>query len=371
LAQADDSPRFDPCLSFTALADGEYFVRIFAFPTEPNSSIRYAGGDNYIYRLTLTTGPFVRYLSPLSVKADEPTTLMPKGWNLPADMTPINLAGPAEDLSAVNPFPGMVPMTVASCDHASLLEPDSKEAEARKLTPPFSLTGTIGEADEVDQYQFPAKKDETLRIQVESEALGFPLDPVLEIRDAQGQSLQAVDDRSRNACDVDYEWKVPADGEYQIRVRDRYQHGGWDYAYLLTVAAPQPEATMSVATDAFTLAKDKPVEIPVTIAKMNGFDGKLDVQVEGLPEGFTVETSPAEKSERSEGGERRGRGRSRGENRNTESVKVKITPKADEPFHGPVWIIAKAGEKTISAQAPTDNASSKASHVWLTYQPKK
>jgi hypothetical protein len=371
LAQTDDSPRFDPCLAFTAPADGEYFIRVFAFPTEPNSSIRYAGGDNYIYRLTLTTGPYVRYLTPLCVKANEPIVLKPQGWNLSSDGPAVSLSAPAENLSALIPFPGALPMTVAKCDHASVLEPDSEKPEDRKLTPPFSLTGTIGEADEVDQYGFAAKKDETLKIQVESADLGFPLDPVLEIKDGKGQSLKVVDDQSRNAADAEYEFKAPADGEYQILIRDRYQHGGWDYAYLLTVAAPKPEASLSVGADAFTLTKDKAVEIPVTIAKTNGFEGKLDLQVDGLPEGFIVETAPGEKSERSEGEGRRGRGRSRGENRNTESVNVKITPKTDEPFHGPVWITAKSGEKTISATIPTNNASAKASHVWLTYQPKK
>jgi hypothetical protein len=371
LAQADDSPRFDPTLTFTAPADGDYFVRVFAFPTEPNSSIRYAGGENYIYRLTLTTGPFVRFALPLSIKADEPTSLQLKGWNLPEGVPPVNLAEPIENLPPLVPFPMAVPMTKAVSEHASVLEPETETLDERKFTPPFSLTGTIALADEVDEYQIAAKKDETLKIQVESAALGFPLDPVLEIRDAKGQSIRVVDDQSRNAFDAEYNFKAPADGDYQIRVSDRFQHGGWDYAYLLTVAAPKPSATMSVAADAFSLTKDKPVEIPVTIAKSNGFEEKLDVKVTGLPEGYTVETEAGGKVEEPEREGRRGRGRSRDQNQNREGVKLKITAKGDEPFHGPVWITAKTGEKDITATTPTANASLKASHVWITYQPKK
>ncbi|MCA9067997.1 MAG: PPC domain-containing protein, partial [Planctomycetaceae bacterium] len=61
LAHADDSPKLDPQLAYTAPKDGEYFVRVFAFPETPNSSIRYAGGADYIYRLTLTTGPYAHH----------------------------------------------------------------------------------------------------------------------------------------------------------------------------------------------------------------------------------------------------------------------------------------------------------------------
>jgi hypothetical protein len=70
LAQADDSLGFDPRLAFTAPEDGEYFARVFAFPATPDSSIRYAGGADYLYRLTLTTGPYVRLTLPLSSTRD-------------------------------------------------------------------------------------------------------------------------------------------------------------------------------------------------------------------------------------------------------------------------------------------------------------
>ncbi len=371
LAQADDSPRFDPTLTFTAPADGDYFVRVFAFPTEPNSSIRYAGGENYIYRLTLTTGPYVRHVVPLSVSGNSPAPLLPKGWNLPANTPAVNVSELSDNLSAVLPFPGVMPLNLAKCDHPSLSEPETDKIDERKFPPPFSLTGTIAQADEVDEYQFSAKKDETLQVKVESAALGFPLDPVLEIRDAKGQSIRVVDDQSRSAIDAEYDFKAPADGEYQIQIKDRFQHGGWDYAYLLTVAAPKPSANLSVAADAFSLTKDKPVEIPVTIAKSNGFSEKLEVKVTGLPEGYTVETEAGGKVEEPQREGRRGRGRSRDQNQNRESVKLKITAKGDEPFHGPVWITAKLGEKDLTATTPTANASEKASHVWITYQPKK
>jgi hypothetical protein len=367
LAQADDSPKFDPCLAFTASEAGDYFVRVFAFPSEPNSSIRYAGGENYIYRLTLTTGPYVHHAIPLAVSSEDTSALKVKGWNLPEDSPSIDVSQDTDEWISKIPYPAAVPIAVRAADHPSFLE-SAIEGE-KTLSPPFSITGTIAEADEVDRYRIAGKKGTTLKVRVESAALGFPLDPVLEIRDAQGKSLQVVDDKSRGDADADYDWKVPEDGEYQILISDRFQHGGWDYAYLLTVQEPKPATRLSVAADAFTLTQDKPLEIPVSVAKENGFDEKLELEVTGLPEGFAVETAAGESSDSSDssGGGRRGRSRSQA----AESVKVKITANTEEAFHGPVWITAKAGEEILTAATPEALASAKARHVWITYQPKK
>ncbi len=259
-------------------------------------------------------------------------------------------------------------LKLPAVDHPSWVEADVK-ADSRPLAPPFSVTGHIEKPDEIDRYQIAAKKDETLIVKVESAALGFPLDPVLEIRDAQGKSLEVSDDKSRNAADAETTWKVPADGTYEIRVTDRYQHGGWDYAYLLTVEQPKPTFQLSLAGDVFTLTNDKPLEIPVTVARLGGFGEKIEVEIQGLPEGFTVETSEDKPSGESRSGRRGRRGRSR--NQNSESLKLTITAKSDEPFHGPVWIVGKSGDLKTTAGTPTSGASQKAQHAWITYEPKK
>src|SRR5207249_3560288 len=59
LAENDDAPDRDPLLAFEAPADGTYLVRTFAFPAEPDARIGFAGGDAFVYRLTLTTQGFL------------------------------------------------------------------------------------------------------------------------------------------------------------------------------------------------------------------------------------------------------------------------------------------------------------------------
>src|SRR5262245_8655582 len=81
MAENHDSVGLDPRLAFTAPADGSYLVRVFAFPAMPDSSIRFAGGDDYVYRLTLTTGGFIDHVLPLAQPRDAAPVLL-GGWNL-------------------------------------------------------------------------------------------------------------------------------------------------------------------------------------------------------------------------------------------------------------------------------------------------
>ena len=123
------------------------------------------------------------------------------GWNLPAEDQTLKIST-SEPILQTLKIPAVVPFELQAVDHASLIEADAK-ADSPPLAPPFSITGHIEKPDEIDHYKISAKKDETLIVKVESAALGFPLDPLLEIRDDKGKSLQVMDDKSRNAADAE------------------------------------------------------------------------------------------------------------------------------------------------------------------------
>ena len=72
LAENHDTVGLDPRLQFTVRRTDAYVVRIFAFSSTPNTTIALQGGADYVYRLTLTTGPFVTHALPMTVPADYP-----------------------------------------------------------------------------------------------------------------------------------------------------------------------------------------------------------------------------------------------------------------------------------------------------------
>jgi len=54
-----DGPTMDPLLTWQAPSDGTYIVQIMGFPHPANSSVRFTGGENCVYRLHLHAGPYV------------------------------------------------------------------------------------------------------------------------------------------------------------------------------------------------------------------------------------------------------------------------------------------------------------------------
>ena len=160
--------------------------------------------------------------------------------------------------------------------------------------------------------------------------------------------------KARNVPDAEYKWKVPADGEYQILVSDRFGHGGWDYAYWLTVVKLTKEFQLMLTADAFSLTENKPLEIPVTVSRENGFAEKIQITVKGLPKEIACPVVISEPK-----------------GATAKSVKLKLTAKGKTAFHGPVWIEGQVGGQTKQAATPAAKASPKAQHLWLTYQPKK
>ena len=358
LAQNDDGPDLDPLLIFTPDADGTYLVRLFAFPSETNSSIRLAGGGDYIYRLTLTTGSFVDHIAPLAVTRGTEAEVRPFGWNIDADEPPLPLHANADLVSVEPPLPirRAAITDVRSVPHAVVLEDTAGTADQpQRLEFPIALTGHVSEPGETDTYAFTAKKDDKLTFRVQARALGSPMDPAIELRNADGERLRRVDDGRRNVFDPELEFTFPTDGEYRLQITDAFGHGGFRYVYLLTAASPQPEFELSLKADAFQLTPGKPLEIPVSIERSNGFDGEIDISIEGLPEHVTaapVKSLP------------------KGDTSKSLKLKLETAEGSENPaFSGSIRIVGrKADQADLQrfAQMPIPGLSVSTSDLWLT-----
>ena len=146
---------------------GVFFLRLFSFPAAPNSTINYAGGEDYAYRLSLTTGPFIDHTIP---QADG--SIRGVGWNLTADDDPascpgVHLLRPAHVVTdSVTPF-----------------STDSKLSMDRRYI------GVLDDARSV-AAQFAVTKGTAYRMRIRAQHIGSLLDPVLSIQNAQGANPQ-------------------------------------------------------------------------------------------------------------------------------------------------------------------------------------
>jgi WD40 repeat protein len=75
----------------------------------------------------------------------------------------------------------------------------------------------------------------------------------------------------------------PADGVYQVRVSDANRAGGPTYAYRLTVRPPRPDFTIQFKPTAPKVWRGGAVPVTVTANRLDGFEGPIDVQLDGLP----------------------------------------------------------------------------------------
>lgn len=289
LAENHDHAGLDPLVAFAAPKAARYVVRVFAFPASPDSGIRFAGGENYIYRLTLTTGPFADFPLPLAVSRKGGEVAL-AGWNL--DALPRRLPVPPSDAAdAVVTHPEL-----GNTVRVRVEPHDTFDAPGPAvLTPPASVTGRV-ERKTTATFGVQGKKGVKLTARVESRAFGLPLSPVVRVLDPAGKVVARGEPADPNA-DVAVPFTPAADGTYAIEVRDLHGGGGPRYAFLLRVEPELPDYTLALAADRFTVTPGKPTDLTVTVNRVGGFKDEIEVKAIGLPAGISTSVVPAGKGD--------------------------------------------------------------------------
>jgi hypothetical protein len=322
-------------LDFTAPADATYLLQVH--------DLAFAGTGDYFYRLTLTTGPRIDYIFPPCARPGMKAKFTLFGRNLPGG-SPANLAGhdgkpldkldveiavpTAADLRAdglLNPAAAALdgfsfrlkephvsnPVFIGFTDAAVVAEhePNNTPEQTQKLTPPCEVAGQFFGAGDVDTFSFDAKKGDVWWIEVISQRIDLPTNPFLLIeRDAavvQEVAGPATDVGglrfSTASADPLVRFEAKEDGTYRLRLRDLFGASRKDprnvYRLalrkdapdfrLVAIAEPPPEKKddRAAAPRAAVIRADGTAAIKVLALRRDGFNGDIDLQVEGLPPG--------------------------------------------------------------------------------------
>jgi hypothetical protein len=286
LDENHDFRGLDPQLAFTAPVDGAYVVRVFGFPSTPDSSIRFFGSEACVYRLTLTTGAFADHATPLAVSAPgDAAKVGLEGWNVPKGL---RLEAAAPDRHAVLFAPEL-----ANAVRVRVEPHPTFETVPADLKPPFSLTCRVASGGAEVLVPFAGKKGKPLMVQVESRAFGLAVNPVVRVFDPEKKQVARAEPAKLNG-DTTLTFTPATDGPHTVAVADLYGAGGPRFGFLLRVAPPEPDYELTVAADRFTLEPGKPLSVPVKVVRRGGFAKSVEVVAEGLPAGVKVEvTQPA------------------------------------------------------------------------------
>ena len=267
-------------IDFTPPADGSYIIKV--------SDLTYQGGERHFYRLALQ--------------------------NSPAEPQP-----QTQTVSAMS-WP---PAGIAASAAAKEVEPNNRDAQ--KITLPADISGAFFPAADVDTYEFTAKKGETWWVEVASERLGLNTDPfvlVQQVKDGKFTDVAELYDIASpmkvtsngysydgppydaGSPDVLGKFEVKEDGTYRLQVRDLFGGTRSDphNVYRLLVRQAAPDFSLAAWAVHMTLRNgdraslSKPMALrqgdarafEVVVQRRDGFDGEIEIAMEGLPMGVSA-----------------------------------------------------------------------------------
>lgn len=237
--------RQDGYCSWTVEEDGEYYVMM------RDSS--YRGNGNAFYRLHVGGYRRPEVVYPAGGMPGEKTKVrfiekdgasFEEEASIPADAPEFHMLFSNSEEPAVS---GNL-FRVVSIKNTLEVEPNDarEQATAAQPGPSAALNGIIEKPGDVDFFKMTLKKGQRLLVQGFGQALGSPLDMVVNVYNDKGGSVSGNDDgggtrRLDSRASVD----IPADGDYYVRVADHLERGGANFVYRVELGSAPKELYVS------------------------------------------------------------------------------------------------------------------------------
>lgn len=277
---ADDTPglQTDARLTHTFAADGSVLVEV--------RDTTYRGGPDFFYRLRVGDFPGVTTAFPLAVQRGKSASV---GFSGPgADALPavtVNAAdanGPV--LYATPKRPGglggwPVPVRVSDFPEGVEQEPNDDPAHANALPVPGGVSARFAAPNDRDHFRVAGKKGQKLAATVLAFEVNAPTEVLVRVLDAKGAEVARSDPAKASArC----EWTPAADGEFVVACEHLNYLSGPNEVYHLSVRPAAPDFELGVALDRADAPPGGGTAFgPVTVTRLNGFAGPVELTVAG------------------------------------------------------------------------------------------
>jgi hypothetical protein len=284
LAATQDFSRIDSDLTFTAPTEGDYLLSI--------RDMNYRGGDDHNYRLTVGAIPYVVAAFPPGGRAGSSLQMALTGVNLGAQpactvtMPAQPTGGPQERTLALatGPSNSMPLMTEAASD--SMVVADSGSMQS--ISAPSTVYGRIQPTYRIEgvpaqELSFAARQGEHLRFSLMARALGSRLTAAIALLDSSGKRLATG--VANGDTDPSFDFTAPQTAAYRARITDLSHLAGPDYFYRLDITTPEPDFHVTYTPDRPAPGRGGTIPMTVTVERLDGFDGDVDIAIEGLPAG--------------------------------------------------------------------------------------
>lgn len=278
-------------LDFVAPEDGRYVIKVH--------ELTFKGGPAYYYRLSLQ-----------EVSADAPAPQFASTGEVSSfSWPPAGLAGKPE---------------------LNEIEPNNSHEVAQKIALPCDIAGGFFPAADVDTFEFMATKGDVWWVEVASERLGRPTDPSVLVQHVSGsgaeQSLTDVAEFTDIAspvkvssngyaydgppfnggsADLIGKLEIQQDGLHRLQISDLFGGTRNDprniYRLIIRKAAPDfalvawglhmelRNGDRNALSKPIALRAGATMALEVVAVRRDGFDGPIDLSMEGLPDGVTAQ----------------------------------------------------------------------------------
>ena len=277
-------------LDFTVPADGRYVIKVH--------ELTFKGGQPYYYRLAVSELPVGAPIVRL------PSTKPVNSFSWP----PQGLKEQAELAEA---------------------EPNNDRTRAQKISLPCDIAGSFFPAADVDVFEFEAKKGDVWWVEVASERFGLPTDPSILVqhvaRTGDTEKLTDVAEFSdipspvklssngyaydgppynAGSADILGKLEIKEVGLHRLQLSDLFGGTRNDpknvYRLVIRKAAPDfavvawamhmelRNGDRNAVSKPLALRGGATMALEVVAIRRDGFDGDIDLAMEGLPEGVTA-----------------------------------------------------------------------------------
>lgn len=287
LARVDDSDGVGGDSRLTHLFEkaGDYLLAI--------GDVRHAGGDEYRYRLRVGAFPLVSAVYPAggcsgAVMSFEPADANGESMPIVNVALPNAIESPRLASFSVpsksNGGSGWFEVEVNS--RGESLESESNDSLEMATTTiiPGSFNGRLDRPGDQDYFRFQSRKGRRLHCVPVTRELGSSCDLYLTLHAADGAQIAAARQDRQGILDAE----IPADGDYILQVEDLLVGGGGRSVYRIDVTDDDPGFALNAEQPQYT-APQGGVFVAKVLAQRRGYDGPIELGVEGLGDDARLE----------------------------------------------------------------------------------
>lgn len=288
----------DPMFCWKVPETGEYALEI-------RDSI-YRGREDFVYRVSIGETPFVTSVFPLGGRKDEPLTATLRGWNLPSGEMKLSTSGDGDTIRNARTTGRLSPSNTFQYAIDQLTEFNEAESTTKTSEPvnapfPCVINGRIDQAGDADVFRVEGRKGVQMLVEVQARRLRSPLDSVVHIADESGRVLAWNDDSMEkdghlhlgeglltHHADSKVLVTPTSDGPLDVRIADTQLHGGPEFSYRLRISEVRPDFELRVTPSVLNIGPGGHTPLRVHVLRNEGFEGPIDLQLEGAPDGFKL-----------------------------------------------------------------------------------